>query len=149
MTLATGTMHIGITRIHPDAVLPRYETPESAGFDLASVAQLTIEPGRVALVPTGLVVRVPHRMFLGIFARSSTPVKKGLMIANGVGVIDPDYCGPADEIKIAVMNFTDADVIVRVGDRLAQGIFLQAPQVEWVEMEPRAQSRGGFGATGG
>ena len=141
-------MQIGITRIHPDARLPRYETAESAGFDLASVAQVTIEPGRVALVPTGLVVRVPHRMFLAIFARSSTPVKKGLMIANGVGVIDPDYSGPDDEIKIAVMNFTDAEVVVRAGDRLAQGIFLQAPEVEWVETEPRAESRGGFGATG-
>jgi dUTP pyrophosphatase len=141
-------LHIKITRIHPDAQLPRYETEEAAGFDLASVASLTVEPGRVALVPTGLVIRAPHRMFLGIFARSSTPVKRGLMIANGVGVIDPDYCGTEDEIKIAVMNFTDAPVSIRKGDRLAQGIFLQAPQVEWVEAAPGEQSRGGFGATG-
>jgi dUTP pyrophosphatase len=141
-------MQIEITRIHPDAVLPRYETDESAGFDLVSVANVTIEPGRVALVPTGLVIHVPHRMFLGVFARSSTPLKRGLMIANGVGVIDPDYCGPDDEIKIAVMNFTDDDVLVRAGERLAQGIFLEAPKVEWVEAEPRERSRGGFGATG-
>ena len=101
------TMHIEITRIHPDAVLPRYETDESAGFDLCSVTNVTVQPGKVALVPTGLVIHVPQRMFLGIFARSSTPVKRGLMVANGVGVIDPDYCGPTDEVKIAVMNFTD------------------------------------------
>ena len=141
-------LHIEITRIHPDAQLPRYESDEAAGFDLASVSSLTVEPGRVALVPTGLVIRAPHRMFLGIFARSSTPVKRGLMIANGVGVIDPDYCGAEDEIKIAVMNFTDAPVSIRKGDRLAQGIFLQAPLVAWVETTPREQSRGGFGATG-
>ena len=143
-----SSISIGITRIHPDAKLPRYETAESAGFDLSSVAHVTVMPGRVALVPTGLVIRAPHRMFLGIFARSSTPVKRGLMVANGVGVVDPDYCGPQDEIKIAVMNFTDEDVVVGVGDRLAQGIFLQAPRVQWVEIEPREESRGGFGATG-
>ena len=142
-------LRIEITRIHPDAQLPRYETGDAAGFDLASVMSLTVEPGRVALVPTGLVIKAPQRMFLGIFARSSTPVKRGLMIANGVGVIDPDYCGAQDEIKIAVMNFTDAPVSIRAGDRLAQGIFLQAPRVEWVETTPREQSRGGFGATGG
>ena len=103
----------------------------------------------VALVPTGLVVEVPAGMFLGIFARSSTPLKRGLMVANGVGVIDPDYCGPSDEVKIAVMNFTDAAVTVRCGDRIAQGIFLTAPRVTWDETDQlREASRGGFGATG-
>jgi dUTP pyrophosphatase len=88
-------------------------------------------------------------MFLGIFARSSTPVKRGLMVANGVGVIDPDYCGPADEVKIAVVNFTAAPVVVERGDRIAQGMFLTSPRVTWEEAEElRGQSRGGFGGTG-
>lgn len=141
-------MHVEITRIHAEARLPQYETVGSSAFDLTSVATVTVDPGRVALIPTGLVIKVPQRMFLGIFARSSTPLKKGLMVANGVGVIDPDYCGPDDEVKIAVMNFTDEPVSVRAGDRLAQGIFLQAPRVEWEEAEPRDRSRGGFGSTG-
>lgn len=140
------TVHL--TLIHPEARIPQYESEDAAAFDLASVADVTVEPGGVALVPTGLVIQVPVRMFLGIFARSSTPVKRGLMVANGVGVIDPDYCGPEDEVKIAVMNFTDAPVIVKAGDRIAQGIFLEAPRVRWVEGAPREQSRGGFGATG-
>ena len=137
-----------VTRIHPDARLPAYQTAESAGFDLASVAQVTVEPGRVALIPTGLVIQVPFRMFLGIFARSSTPLKRGLMVANGVGVIDPDYCGPEDEVKIAVVNFTDEPVTVRAGDRIAQGILLEAPRVQWAEAEPDGPSRGGFGSSG-
>lgn len=139
---------IRITRIHPQAVLPEYQTAEAAGFDLAAVEDVTIEPGRVALIPTGLVIQVPLRMFLGIFARSSTPVKRGLMVANGVGVIDPDYCGPTDEVKIAVMNFTNRAVTVQAGDRIAQGILLEAPRVEWAEAEPVATSRGGFGSSG-
>ena len=73
--LETMTMHIEITRIHPDAVLPRYQTGESAGFDLCSMTDVTVQPGKVALMPTGLVIHVPQRMFLGIFARSSTPLK--------------------------------------------------------------------------
>jgi dUTP pyrophosphatase len=137
-----------ITRIHPDAALPAYQTTEAAGFDLAAVANVTIEPGEVGLVPTGLVIQVPFRMFLGIFARSSTPLKRGLMIANGVGVIDPDYCGPEDEVKIAVMNFTGEPVTVRAGDRIAQGILLEAPRVQWAEAEPAGPSRGGFGSSG-
>lgn len=137
-----------VTRIHPDAVIPAYHSGDAAAFDLAAVADVTVLPGKVALVPTGLVIRVPLRMFLGIFARSSTPLKRGLMVANGVGVIDPDYCGPEDEVKIAVMNFTAEPVVVSKGDRIAQGIFLSAPRVEWTEAEPAERSRGGFGSSG-
>jgi dUTP pyrophosphatase len=142
-------MKVRITRIHPQARLPQYETSGAAGFDLAAVADVTVDPGRVALVPTGLVIKVPEGMFLGIFARSSTPVKRGLMVANGVGVIDSDYCGATDEVKVAVMNFTDAPVTVKAGDRIAQGIFLAAPRVEWMETaDAEEASRGGFGSSG-
>ena len=109
---------------------------------------MTVQPGEVALVPTGLVIEVPRGHVLGIFARSSTPLKRGLMVANGVGVVDPDYCGPADEIKIEVLNFTSAPVTIRRGDRLAQGVILPFVRAMWEEREPVAPSRGGFGATG-
>ena len=142
-------MRVQVTRIHADARLPAYETSGAAGFDFTAVGDVTVEPGRVALVPTGLVVRVPDGMFLGIFARSSTPVKRGLMVANGVGVIDSDYCGSTDEVKIAVMNFTAAPVTVKAGDRIAQGMFLAAPRVEWEETAVTVEaSRGGFGSSG-
>ncbi|CAN5859798.1 dUTP diphosphatase [soil metagenome] len=149
-TASSGSLPltVQITRIHPDAQLPAYESRDAAAFDLASVVNVTVEPGKVALIPTGLVVRVPLRMFLGIFARSSTPLKRGLMIANGVGVIDPDYCGPTDEIKVAVLNFTDEPVSIRPGDRVAQGLFLEAPRIQWAEGETSADARGGFGSTG-
>jgi len=142
-------MNVRIRRLRPDIPLPRYESDHAAAFDFSAAADVVIDPGRVALVPTGLVVEVPAGMFLGIFARSSTPLKRGLMVANGVGVVDPDYCGPTDEVKIAVMNFTGAPVTVQRGDRIAQGIFLTAPRVTWDEAdELRDASRGGFGATG-
>jgi dUTP pyrophosphatase len=129
--------------------LPSYGTAEAAGFDLSSAHDLTVAPGQVALVRTGLVIEVPSGYFLGIFARSSTPLKRGLLVANGVGVIDPDYSGPKDEVLIAVLNFTRSDVHVARGDRLAQGIVLPAPRISWDEVsEIREVTRGGFGATG-
>ena len=142
-------MKVAIHRLDPSVPLPKYETGGAAGFDLAARHDMVVAPGEVALVPTGLVVAVPANHFLGIFARSSTPLKRGLMVANGVGVVDSDYCGPYDEIKIEVLNFTSAPVTIRRGDRLAQGVMLPCVRVEWVEGGPPAEpTRGGFGATG-
>jgi dUTP pyrophosphatase len=102
----------------------------------------------IRLVGTGLVMKVPDGHFLAILARSSTPLKRGLMVANGVGVIDADYCGSTDEIKVQVINVTDAAVTVRRGDRIAQGIVLAAPRVVWDEAATTETARGGFGSTG-
>jgi dUTP pyrophosphatase len=142
-------MKARIRRLDPAVPLPAYQTVGAAGFDLSASQDMTVPPGEVRLVPTGLVVEVPAGHFLGVFARSSTPLKRGLMVANGVGVVDPDYSGPTDEVKIEVVNFTSAPVTVRRGDRIAQGIVLPAVRVEWEEAEAlRAESRGGFGSSG-
>jgi dUTP pyrophosphatase len=142
-------MRLKIKRLDAGVGLPEPASTRAAGFDLASAVDLEIPPRSIRLVGTGLVIAVPDGYFLGIFARSSTPLKRGLMVANGVGVIDPDYCGPSDEIKIQVLNFTDAPVQVKRGDRLAQGIVLPAPRVEWEEVDEVAMpARGGFGSTG-
>ena len=144
-----GDMRLKIRRLDATIPLPTYGTDESAGFDLAAAHDATISPGRIALVRTGLVIEVPTGHFLAIFARSSTPLKRGLLVANGVGVVDPDYSGPSDEIMIQVLNVTDADVVVRRGDRLAQAIVMASPRVTWQEVtEIRQQVRGGFGSTG-
>ena len=142
-------MRVKIKRLHDEIGLPAPATGGAAGFDLASAVDLEIPPRSIRLVGTGLVIAVPEGHFLGIFARSSTPLRRGLMVANGVGVIDADYCGPADEIKIQVLNITDAPVQVARGDRLAQGIVLPCPRVEWEEVaDIAAPTRGGFGSTG-
>ena len=142
-------MRLKISRLDPTVSLPAYGTDESAAFDLAAGHDLTIAPRAIALIGTGLVIEVPSGHVLAIFARSSTPLKRGLMVANGVGLIDPDYAGPTDEVKLQLLNITDTDVTVRRGDRLAQGIVLAAPRVEWEEVNRiRETARGGFGTTG-
>ena len=142
-------MRLKIRRLDNTVPLPTYSTDEAAGFDLAAAHDVTVAPGQIALVRTGLVIEVPTGHFLGIFARSSTPLKRGLVIANGVGVIDSDYSGPNDEVMIQVLNFTPAPVQIARGDRLAQGIVLPARRVTWSEVSSiREVTRGGFGSTG-
>lgn len=142
-------MKVRIHRRDSAVALPRYQTSGSAGFDLAAAADVTLEPGEIRLVPTGLVVETPAGYFFAVIARSSTPIKKGLMVANGVGVIDSDYCGPDDEVLVEVINVTRGTVTVRRGDRLAQGLFIPVVQAEWEEIgTPDAPSRGGVGSTG-
>jgi dUTP pyrophosphatase len=140
---------VPVHRLDPAVPMPSYQTDGAAGFDLAARIDMTVAPGEVTLVPTGLVIKVPAGHFLGVFARSSTPLKRGLMVANGVGIVDADYCGPADEIKIEVVNFTAAPVRIARGDRLAQGVILSYARAEWVEQDaPQEPTRGGFGSTG-
>ena len=141
-------MRLKVTRLNPSVPLPVYSSSGAAGFDLAAAEDVEVPPGAIRLIGTGLVVAVPDGHFLAVLARSSTPLKRGLMVANGVGVIDPDYQGPADEVKVQVLNFTAAPVLIKRGDRIAQAIVLPAPRVEFEEAEVTSVSRGGFGSTG-
>jgi dUTP pyrophosphatase len=142
-------MLLRIKRLNPSIGLPAPATGGAAGFDLAAAEDVEVPPRGIRLVGTGLVIAVPNGYFLGIFARSSTPLKRGLMVANGVGVVDADYCGPDDEISVQVLNITDQPVVVKKGERIAQGIVLPAPEVRWEEVvEMSTPTRGGFGSTG-
>jgi dUTP pyrophosphatase len=140
-------MNIGVKAILPGAQLPEYKTTGAAAFDLSAAEPITIQPGEMAMVRTGLVFDVPEGYFLAIFSRSSTP-KRGLQVPHGVGVLDSDYNGPNDEAGILVRNVTDQAVHVAAGDRLAQGVILPCPRVTFVPYEPTGKDRGGFGSTG-
>ncbi len=143
-------MKAKISRIDQTVGLPHYATGESAGFDIAASEDRVIKPGEVVLIKTGLVIQAPEKHFLLIAARSSLPIKKGLMVSNGIGIVDRDYCGPEDEIKLNLYNFSSRDVEVRKGERIAQGLFLPVDQVQWEEVtQIRDDSRGGFGSSGG
>lgn len=143
-------MKVEIKRVDKDLDLPAYATKGAAGFDFVARVDVDVEPGSIAIVPGNVVVAIPQGYMLMLTVRSSTPRKKGLMLANAPGIIDSDYCGPDDEIGIQVYNFTDETVTVKRGDRIAQGIFVPIGVAEFVEVEQmNAPSRGGFGSTGG
>lgn len=140
-------LELKIRKVRETAAPLTYGTPESAAFDLATCEDAVIPPKTLKLLKTGWVFGCPDGYFLAIFSRSSTP-KRGLMIPNGVGVLDYDYRGATDEAGILVYNFTDEPVAVTAGDRLAQGILLPCPRPTFVDFSPSDASRGGFGSTG-
>ncbi|MFA6547541.1 MAG: dUTP diphosphatase [Candidatus Magasanikbacteria bacterium] len=141
-------MRVLIKRLDQSLPLPRYHTIGSAGFDLSARVETTIAPKQIARIPSGLIIGTPTGYVLTLAARSSLASKKGLMLANGIGTIDSDFCGPEDEILISVYNFSDQSVTVEKGERIAQGLFLKVEQGEWEEVEEISkQSRGGFGST--
>ena len=142
-------MQIKIKRIDKELPLPAYQTAGSAGFDLYAREQTAIAPKAIALVPSNLIIATPPGYMLIVASRSSTPKRKGLMVANGIGIIDSDYSGPEDEVKILVYNFTENEVVVEKGERIAQGLFVKVEQGTWEEVdEMSTKTRGGFGSTG-
>ena len=142
-------MQIKIKRLDKELPLPAYQTAGSAGFDIYARENTSIASKSIALVPSNLIIATPPGYMLVVASRSSTPKRKGLMVANGIGIVDSDYSGPEDEVKILVYNFTDNEVIVEKGERIAQGLFVKIEQGQWEEVdEMSAKTRGGFGSTG-
>ncbi|KKQ71664.1 MAG: deoxyuridine 5'-triphosphate nucleotidohydrolase Dut, dUTP pyrophosphatase [Candidatus Peregrinibacteria bacterium GW2011_GWC2_39_14] len=143
-------MKVHIKRIDNDLPLPIYETDGSVGFDISARTDVMIEARSLAFIPGNLIIETPKNYMLVVAARSSAPKKKGLMTPHGIGIIDHDYCGPEDEIKIQVYNFTDKAVEIKRGEKIAQGIFVKIGKAKWKEIEViEKKTRGGFGSTGG
>ncbi len=125
-------MKIFVERFDKNLPLPKYDK-KAACFDLTCREAVTIEPNGIKLVPANIAVQIPDGYTILIFARSSTPIKKGLMLANSVGVIDPFYCGDKDEVLIEFVNIKDEPVVVVKGELLAQGLLIKNEKIEWVE----------------
>lgn len=136
-------------RIDPELPMPEYKTEGSIGFDLVARETTEIPSFEVRLIPLNIVVKIPEGFGLFLLPRSSTPLKKQLLIPNGVGVIDQDYCGEEDELKLQALNFSKDPVLVTRGERIAQAVIVKIDQSELVEVEKmNSSSRGGFGSTG-
>ena len=138
-------------KAYPNAILPERATTDSVGYDMFCAKTTVVEPHTIALIPTGVKCYLKNwtRSWLMLALRSSAPRKKGLMLANGVGVIDADYVDNEDNeghIMIQVYNFTDKAVTVAEGERIAQGIVM--PMMTLQEDNTTGASRnGGFGST--
>lgn len=143
-------MKVRIKRIDKSLPLPVYQTAGAVAFDIYAREGVTIQPQAVVRVPSNLVVQTPEEYMLHLSLRSSTPMKKhGLVIPQGVGVVDSDYCGPEDEVLIQVYNVGDVEVTIERGERFAQGTFVRIDRAEFEELEEiTTTSRGGFGSTG-
>ncbi|HCC23565.1 TPA: dUTP diphosphatase [Candidatus Falkowbacteria bacterium] len=142
-------MELLIKRIDQTLPLPEYQTAGSVAFDLYARVETVIDPHSIALIPVNLIIKVPDDYVILIASRSSTPLKKGLMCANGIGIIDQDFCGDDDEIRYAAYNFTTEPVTVPRGDRIGQALLVKIAKPALIETDQiSAASRGGFGSTG-
>ena len=150
----TDRPHIEMIRLNPgrdhDIELPRYMTPRAAGMDICAAVEHPAElpPGKVALIPTGLAMALPHGYEAQIRPRSGLAVKHGITVVNAPGTIDADYRG---EIKVGLINLTARPYTVHRGDRIAQMVIqrvYQATVSEVDRLEPTERNTEGFGSTG-
>lgn len=111
-----------------DIKMPERSTKNSAGYDFFVQEDVVCKSHEITLVKTGIKSVFPADEMLLLFNRSSNPKKKGLIILNGVGVVDADYYGNPDndgEIGGLFYNMTNEDVILKAGEKMMQGIFVK------------------------
>lgn len=125
--------------------MPKRATAYSAGYDISAAKTVVIKPGKIALIPTGIKVKLGHYEYLELVSRSSLPRKRQLVMPNGIGIIDSDYY--PNEIMGQFWNISQAPVIINAGDRIMQGIF-RSYLVADDDVATGVRS-GGFGSTGG
>lgn len=130
-------------------LLPKRETAFSAGYDLKAAETVTILPGEIKLVPTGVKAYMQPGEVLNLYDRSSNPKKMGLVLANSVGIIDRDYYNnPNNEglMYAQFINISKSPVTVNKYDRIIQGVF--TPFLTIDNDNATGERKGGFGSTG-
>ncbi|RVZ35330.1 dUTP diphosphatase [Helicobacter pylori] len=141
-------MKIKIQKIHPNALIPKYQTEGSSGFDLHAVEEVMIKPHSVGLVKIGICLSLEVGYELQVRTRSGLALNHQVMVLNSPGTVDNDYRG---EIKVILANLSDKDFKVQVGDRIAQGVVQKTYKAEFIECErldETSRGSGGFGSTG-
>ncbi|PDW46196.1 dUTP diphosphatase [Helicobacter pylori] len=141
-------MKIKIQKIHPNALIPKYQTEGSSGFDLHAVEEVVIKPHSVGLVKIGICLSLEAGYELQVRTRSGLALNHQVMVLNSPGTVDNDYRG---EIKVILANLSDKDFKVQVGDRIAQGVVQKTYKAEFIECErldETSRGSGGFGSTG-
>lgn len=129
---------------------PVRATSDSAGYDFFSPDNFILDTGQTVIIPTGIKAKFPNDEVLLLINRSSNPVKKSLLMTNGVGVIDSDYYNNPDnegEIGFMFTNIGPETVIINTGDKLGQGIFVSYHKVN-KDIPESDKRNGGFGSTG-
>jgi dUTP pyrophosphatase len=142
-------MKVRVQRLSAHAKLPRYAhgPAEDAGLDLHAIADVLLQPGVPALVPTGLSIELPAGYEAQIRPRSGLALQHAITLPNAPATIDPGYRG---EIKVILLNLGRSPYQVHAGDRIAQIVIVRYEPIEWDETELNGSRRGagGFGSSG-
>ena len=139
-----------IKRLSKEVTLPKYETNGSSGMDLAANinANINIDPGKTAIIPTGLALSIPKGFEVQIRPRSGLAAKQKISVLNTPGTIDADYRG---EIKVILINLGQEPFKIEKGSRIAQMVVCPIVQAQLKEVDDLNQTergKGGFGSTG-
>ena len=140
-----------VSRIEGDIELPKRSTLKSAGYDFIVPEDTICKSHEITMVKSGVKAYFPDNETLLLFNRSSNPKKKGLIILNGVGVVDADYVdNPENEGEIAGLfyNMLDEDIILKAGEKMMQGIFVEFKKTDTDFTDEYSVRNGGFGSTG-
>jgi dUTP pyrophosphatase len=141
-------MKVKIKRFDKSLPLPVYKTKGAAAVDLYTRIEVVIESHQIVYIPMNVAIEVPPKFFAMMVPRSSTH-KLGIMSANGIGVMDSDFCGDNDEYHFIVYNFTDNPVTIEKGTRLCQVLLIKCENFDFEEVDKMENSdRGGIGSTG-
>ena len=138
-----------VKRIEEDIKLPERSTLNSAGYDFFAIEDIIFNPKTITRVFTGVKCELMPNQVLILANRSSNPSKKGLVLLNGIGVIDADYYGNPDndgEIAFEFYNMLDKVVEIKKGEKLGQGLILKFDKVE--DDYTTNIRRSGWGSTG-
>lgn len=130
------------------AILPKRATVHSAGYDFVSPIEIEIKPHESQLIWTNVKAQFEEDEVL-MLAVTSGMGKRGIMLANNVGIIDCDYYGNQfndGNIGFRLYNFLDAPYVIKQGDKIGQGIFLKFLKVDDEEVVTQKR-KGGFGST--
>lgn len=141
-------MKVKIKKTHPNGKIPTYATDGSGAFDFYSAEDRTVFPQFPSAINLGVAMEIPAGHVMLLFPRSSIGKKTWLRMANSVGVIDSDYRGT---IHALYDNIALERQEIKQGDRIAQGIIMPCPKVEFEEVEELSiteRGEGGFGSTG-
>jgi dUTP pyrophosphatase len=136
-------------RLHKDAVLPEYKFIGDSGCDLFSIEDVTLKPGDIKLVGTGIAVQLPEKaMEAQIRPRSGLAKDYGITVLNSPGTVDSIYTG---EVKVILINLGKQTVTIKKGDRFAQMVFTFVYRGHFIEVDDLDNTDrgiGGFGHTG-
>jgi dUTP pyrophosphatase len=147
-----NTVEVKVIRLPhgADLPLPEYHSAQAAGLDLlaAVTVDLIIQPGKRALVPTGIAIALPPGSEAQVRPRSGLAARHGVTVLNAPGTVDADYRG---EIQVILINLGDTPYLVQRGARIAQLVIapvLRANLSESQELAGSKRGGGGFGSTG-
>lgn len=143
-------MEVKIKKLNEEAIIPKYATNKSAGADLSACIEkeIIVKPFSQVTINTGLAIEIPDGFVGLIFSRSGLSTKKGLALANKVGVIDSDYRG---EWLIVLYNQSNQEQVIKPQERIAQFVIVPYYKAEFIltdELSVTKRNAGGFGSTG-